>query len=166
MSRRSSRPVPQVRFGSGGCARDASSHWRSPAGFKQEHRVTGPVILIDPPPAPYGNQNRPANANLPELLYQYARRELIKFASRADNDMPFDMQDPMQMHVAALVVARAVSAFSRHIPNPFPGPTAVIMSAPGAAAFFHPQMPWKKLLPGPVWYIPAMEAPGAIPGGS
>jgi thioesterase domain-containing protein len=149
---RSVRPAGPIRIGGmcAGCliAMEVASR------VQQEHRVTGPVILMDPPSAPYGYQNRRVawdfgNPKVAELLYQHARRELIKHASRGDNDMPFDTHDPKQMHVATLVAVRTVSAFSRHIPSPFPRPAELIISAERAAQFFHPQMPWQKLLPGP-----------------
>src|SRR5262249_49361038 len=40
-------------------------------------------------------------------------------------------------------------AFARYVPNPFSGAAQVIMAADGAARFFHPQLPWHELLPGP-----------------
>jgi thioesterase domain-containing protein len=35
------------------------------------------------------------------------------------------------------------------VPVPFPDPTEVILTRRGATAFFHPQLPWQKLLCGP-----------------
>jgi thioesterase domain-containing protein len=121
--------------------------------LQREGRETGPVILADPPPVPpASNRNHKVNNVDPRAahqLYQQAQRALLDHAARPYNDMPFDAQDPKQLHAATLAGVSSLMTFSSHNPRPFPGPAALIISAERAPGFFHPQMPWHKLLPGP-----------------
>src|SRR5260370_13777226 len=63
--------------------------------------------------------------------------------------MPFNFRDSEQMHTATLAAIAAVAAFTKHVPDPFCGPVEVVLSIDRATGFFHPQMPWNKLLLGP-----------------
>jgi thioesterase domain-containing protein len=110
----------------------------------------GPVILTDPPVAP-GTRRVPSELG-PEAkrqLYERVRQNLLSYASLSENDLPFDSRDPQQLHRAALSGVGSMLAFGRHVPTPFPGPAQLILCAKLAADFFHPQMPWHKLLSGP-----------------
>jgi hypothetical protein len=63
--------------------------------------------------------------------------------------LPFDPGNPKQMHTATLAGVASLIALSRHVPAPFAGPAQLIVSARRSVWFFHPEMPWQKLLPGP-----------------
>jgi len=121
----------------------------------QEHgRRTGPVILADPPAVPIGYDKRLNSVDvgrpqIAERLYREARAELLEKASQARDDLPFDPDDPQQLHLATLVGIGSMIAFGKYVPSPFTGPAAMIISADRASGFFHPMMPWHKLLPGP-----------------
>lgn len=122
--------------------------------LREMRRQVGPPILLDPPPIPpgYNKQNQTIDARQPEVaerLYQQVRRFLLDDASQPYNDLPFDANDPRQIHLAILAGIGSVIAFARHIPRPYPGPAQVILSAERSTGFFHPEMPWPKLLPGP-----------------
>lgn len=121
--------------------------------LQEDDRDTGPVILADPPPVPPGSgYKRPVNNRDPQIarqMYQQAERALLEHAARPYNDMPFDASDPAQLDAATIAGVHSSIAFANHNPTPFAGPAALIVSAERAPGFFHPQMPWHKLLPGP-----------------
>jgi thioesterase domain-containing protein len=118
------------------------------------HRPIGPLILADPPAVPLSYHKRtpehdPRQPEVALQLYQQVRQTLLEHASQSYNEMPFDSTDPRQMQSATLTGVASLVASASHIPVPFPGPAEVILSAERAPGFFHPQMPWRKLLPGP-----------------
>ncbi len=122
--------------------------------LRDEGRQIGPVILADPPAVPlsYDRRNSAVDIRQPHIaqqLHDQARRTLLDHASRPYNDVPFDPRDPRQLQTAVLAAVGALIASARHTPSPFPGAAELIVSAERAPGFFHPQMPWHKLLPGP-----------------
>jgi len=122
--------------------------------LQEKGRQTGPVILADPSPLPIGydkqkNAVDPRDAQTAQQLYQQARRMLLDYASHPYNRMPFDHRDPKQVHNASLAGVGSLIAIARHVPSPYPGSAELVISAEHAPGFFHPQMPWHKLLPGP-----------------
>jgi thioesterase domain-containing protein len=122
--------------------------------LQERGRQVGAVILADPPPVPfsYDKQSRAVDLRQPQVaqqLYDQVRRTLLDYASRTYNHMPFDTGDPQQVHAATLAGVGSLVALAKYIPMPFSGPAELIISAQRAAAFFHPQMPWHRLLPGP-----------------
>jgi len=117
-------------------------------------RKVGPVILADPPGVPQGlvPQNQTVDAQDPVVasnLYQQVRGQLLDFASQPDNEMPFAVDDEQQVHLATLTGVKSLVAFCRHVPEIFTGTAVAILSPRRAANFFHPQMPWVKILPQP-----------------
>jgi len=116
-------------------------------------RQIGPVILADPLAVP--RQIRESNAvdtrrpGVARQLYEQVRTNLLTYASRPYNQMPFDASVPDELDRAVLAGVGALVGLATHSPQPFPGPMQVIVSAGRAASFFHPQMPWHELLPGP-----------------
>ena len=113
---------------------------------------TGPVILVDPPPPAPQFQKRSAGPLQPEAaeqLYQWVRTLFLDLARNPGNDFPFDVNDADQLHVAAVAGRSAAIAHDRFVNIPFPGPTEIILGQSRAASFFHPQLPWRKLFPGP-----------------
>jgi thioesterase domain-containing protein len=121
--------------------------------LQKKGRQTGPVILADPPSIPSGQTaHRRIDHRQPQIahqLYEQARLEMLRHASLPYNAMPFDPGDPKQLHAAALAAVGSLIASSTYVPTPFPGPVQLIVSAKRAPSFFHPQMPWRKLLTGP-----------------
>jgi thioesterase domain-containing protein len=122
--------------------------------LQEKGRQTGPVILADPPVVPYGYDRRaktidPRQPEIAERLYQEARNTILGQAGNPHDDLPFDPTDPPQLHAATLAGVGTIVAFSRYVPIPFSGPVEMIISAEQAPGFFHPLMPWQKLLPGP-----------------
>jgi thioesterase domain-containing protein len=122
----------------------------------EKGRQVGPVILADPPAAP-GQSKRPAPTGFEPQLRQRVQQNLLAYASRPDGGMPFDPRDPQQMQRAVAACVGSLVAFARHVPGPFAGPAQLILSAQAAVGFFHPQVPWHKLLTGPrmVHVLPA-----------
>ena len=118
--------------------------------LQNNERHVGPVILVDPPTAP-GKEPVPneLSREAERQLYERVRQNLTLYASLAENDLPFDARDRQQLHRAALAGVASMLAFGRYVPTPFPGPAQLILCAKAAADFFHPQMPWHKLLSGP-----------------
>jgi thioesterase domain-containing protein len=122
--------------------------------LRKDGRRTGPVILADPPAIPlsYDKRNAAADARQPQIaqqLHRQARQTLLDHASRPYNDLPFDPGVPDQVDAAVSAALATLVASTRLVPSPFPGPAELIVSAERAPSFFHPQMPWHKLLPGP-----------------
>src|SRR5260370_4412476 len=62
-------------------------------------------------------------------------------------ELPSDPSDAKQLHAATLAGVGCLVAFAKHAPNPFAGASQLILAAPRAFAFFHPNMPWPTLLP-------------------
>jgi thioesterase domain-containing protein len=122
--------------------------------LEQEQRLTGSVILVDPPVIPAGYELRQDTTDVkPELadrMYQEVRSRFIERLQDPDgyDDLPFDPQDPNQLHAAVVVATRTMVAFARYVPRPFSGAAEVIISQDRAAAFLHPRMPWSKVLFG------------------
>ena len=117
-------------------------------------RQVGPVILADPTPMPTGyvkeyQQSNPRHPLIAAQLYNQARKYVLQHASRPTNDIPFDSRDPKQLHLAVAAGVGSMIALGKHVPVPFSGPVELIVSARRAIGFFHPQMPWHKLLLGP-----------------
>jgi pimeloyl-ACP methyl ester carboxylesterase len=115
-------------------------------------REVGPVILADPPGVPgLVPHNQTVDSRDPLVasqLYRHVRGQLLDHTSQSYNDMPFAADDQQQVHLATLAGMNALVAFCRHVPEIFTGAAAAILSSRRAAGFFHPQMPWAKLLPG------------------
>jgi thioesterase domain-containing protein len=113
-------------------------------------RQVGPVVLADPPAAP-GKQTIPSEVGpqIERQLHGRVRQNLSAYASVPENDLPFDSHDPQQLHLAVAAGVASMLAFDRHVPSVFSGPAQLILCARAAAGFFHPQMPWHKLLSGP-----------------
>jgi thioesterase domain-containing protein len=117
-------------------------------------RKVGPVILADPPIVPWGFHEQvqkldPRQPQIARRLYENARITLLGHASRSDNDMPFDCNDPEKMHLAVLAAVDTIVAVAKHVPTPFSGSAVLILSAERAPGFFHPKAPWRTILPGP-----------------
>jgi thioesterase domain-containing protein len=115
-------------------------------------REVGPVILADPPTVPPGyiKQNQTVNPRDPRIaaqLYERVRGQLLERASISYADLPFEPNDPDQVHLAALAGVNSLFALSTHVPEMFPGAVVMILSIAHAAGIFHPQMHWIKLLP-------------------
>jgi thioesterase domain-containing protein len=112
-------------------------------------REVGPLILLDPPPVPQIYKPDtwlvdPRNPAVASHLYQRVRAQLLNHDPR---DIPFPVNDQQRVHLATLAGVNVLVALSRHRPKAFPGEATVILSSERAAAFFHPQMAWAKLLP-------------------
>jgi thioesterase domain-containing protein len=122
--------------------------------LKKRGRRVGPLILAAPTFFPPGfvRENQTFDPKQPLIagqLYQQVRTSLLDHAKYAYNQLPFDPKDPKQLHAAILAGVACLVAFARHVPTPFPHPAQLILPAPRVLGFFHPNMPWPKLLPGP-----------------
>lgn len=117
-------------------------------------REIGPVILVDPPTPGHPGAQIPLKPTVDtkdplvaSQLYERARGALLRSAGESNYDMPFAVNDQQQVHRAALVAVNTLVIFCRHVPEMFPGQAVAILSSQRARAFFHPHMPWAKLLP-------------------
>ena len=146
------RPTGPVRVG--GMCSGCLAAIEIARNLQKRGRQVGPVILADPPPVPFSHdkQTHAVDADQPQVaqqLYNQVRRTLLDHASRAYNHLPFDAGNPQQVHAATLAGVGSLVAFAKYIPMPFSGPAELIISAERAPGFFHPQMPWHRLLSGP-----------------
>lgn len=114
-----------------------------------------PVILLDPPDLPPGYQQlrlAPELHLLPTRIYEQLHnntRESLQRSALRHGGLPFDVEDPRQLHAAATVGVATLVAFSRHRLAPFHGATECFLSEQRALAHFNPAMPWRGLLLGP-----------------
>jgi thioesterase domain-containing protein len=116
-------------------------------------RKVGPVILVDPPIAPglHNAQNSAIDVRQPEItqqLYNLVRYNILRHASHFPNDMPLNVGDADQLHVATLAGVGALLALDRYRMPPFLGAVDLIVSAERAVSHFDPHKPWRQLLPG------------------
>jgi thioesterase domain-containing protein len=111
---------------------------------------THPTILLDPS-APSFFERKRATTPLPgevfEQLYQWIHQFFVRIAKDPNNDCPFDARDPERLHNATLAGVMAALARDRFTSTPFAGEVEVILNQAQAPAFFHPQLPWRKLFP-------------------
>jgi thioesterase domain-containing protein len=122
--------------------------------LRQKGRHVAPLVLADPPAVPFGfaRQHRRVDPKRPEVaeqLYRQVRGAFREHAASPYNEMPFDFNDANQLHKAILAGVGAVVASRTHVPRPYSGPATLIISADRAPKFFHPSMPWSRLLCGP-----------------
>jgi len=131
-----------------------------------EGERVGSVILVDPPLVPRNRQmlgNLPASPREDRALYRqlYASVELSlrDYASRF-SDLPFDANDPAQLHRAIDAGIAMVEMFCRHVPSPFDGPTEFIISEERAFGHFHPEAPWRRIVarPGRIHVFPGKHS--------
>jgi len=118
--------------------------------LQRRGRETGPVILADPPLV-FGSHKQvdPRQPKVAQQLYRDVRRALVALASLPYFEVPFDPAEPDQVHHSTLSAIGSLTALSNHIPRPFSDLAELIVSAQRAPAFFHSEMHWTKLLPGP-----------------
>jgi thioesterase domain-containing protein len=111
-------------------------------------REVGLVILLDPPPVPhiYEPHKRLVDPRNPEVASHLYKQTRAYFLRHDPRDIPFPVNDRQRLHLAILAGVNAVVALSQHRPKAFPGKVTAILSSERAAGFFHPQMPWAKLL--------------------
>jgi thioesterase domain-containing protein len=122
--------------------------------LQARERKVGPVILADPPPVPHAFNEKiqgvdPRQPQIARQLYGHVRRNFLEHASFSYNELPFDCNDPEQMHLAVLAGVDTLVVLSKHVPTPFSGSAVLILSAERAPGFFHPKAPWRMILPGP-----------------
>jgi thioesterase domain-containing protein len=123
--------------------------------LQSEGRVTGPVMLVDPPVMPIGREKRvgaiDASRQVMDRAYQDVRGRYLERTSDPEgyDDLPFDPRDPKQLDLATNIAVGTMLAFAKYVPRPFTGSTEAVISEDRALAFLHPQMPWRKLLCGP-----------------
>jgi thioesterase domain-containing protein len=113
-------------------------------------RLSGPVILLDPPSIPVSKARVWIDpAPIAQLLYDQTRKNLLAYAANPENDLSFDVHDPQQLHAAILAGSASIVATGRHVPTPYTGAVELIVNGALAVRFFHPEMHWVKLLAGP-----------------
>jgi thioesterase domain-containing protein len=111
----------------------------------------GAMILVDPPPLPFGNGGPQVVDDRPEVfqqLYENAQKVFRRKAASMDH-APFDMRDPGKMHKAVVAGIKTAIAFSRFRPAPYAGATEIIVSTARAPAYLQPELPWQRILTGP-----------------
>lgn len=109
----------------------------------------GPLVLMDPPRVPFRRTLADVSEETTRQLYEYTRGTLIKMSKAWFLELPFDVSDPDQLHVAVLTAMASITAISRFIPRPYLGSVEFILSSETAAPFFARENPWQKILPNP-----------------
>ena len=109
----------------------------------------GPLILVDPPRVPFRRAVASVSEETKRQLYDYTRGTLIKMSKAWFLELPFDVNDPEQLHVSVLAAMASITAISKFIPRPYLGSVEFILSSETAAPFFARENPWQKILPNP-----------------
>ena len=108
------------------------------------------VLLVDPPPLPFADQRYRLAERHPRVHQQLYDNAFDTFRRKSPNaNLPFDLHDPRQLHVAASVAVETATALSGYQPEPYSGAVDLIVSAKRATAFSQPDLPWQKILLGP-----------------
>jgi len=114
----------------------------------------GPLFLMDPPRIPFRRAPDNVSDDARRQLYDYTRGTLLKLSNARYLDLPFDLNDPDQLHMAVTTAAASITAVSRFTPRPFLGAAELILSSETAAPFFAKGNPWQSLLPNtPVTHV-------------
>ncbi len=113
----------------------------------------GTVVLVDPPLMPFSRVpiQRTINPTDPFIyrqLYENTEKALLRYTEHWDG-LPYDARDPAGMRAAVETGIATTVMFYRHVPPVFDGPTEFIISAERAFAHFHPEGPWKSVVPSP-----------------
>jgi thioesterase domain-containing protein len=112
----------------------------------------GPVVLMDPPRVPFGRAAVAVGDDVARQLYDYTKGSLITLSKNWFLEMPFDANDPEQLHDAVVTGVASITAISKFTPRPFLGDVEMILSADSAGAFFGRERPWQRVLPNPIVY--------------
>ena len=109
-----------------------------------------PVVLLDPPPAPcsIGHPNPTGDPGVYRHLYIGVEHVFRSFINQF-GDLPFDVNDPVQLHRAIDVGIQTLITLCRHAPPRFEGETVLIASVERAFGYLYPQGPWQKIVPTP-----------------
>jgi thioesterase domain-containing protein len=112
--------------------------------------TVGPVILLDPPPAPctFGHPDPTGDPAIYRQLYLGVERVFRSF-SHQFGYLPFDVNDPVQLHRAIEVGIQTLVTLCRYVPPRFERATVLIASVERAFGYLHPQSPWQKIVPNP-----------------
>jgi thioesterase domain-containing protein len=115
-------------------------------------RTVAPLLLIDPVlkhPRPGGP--RPAPGALPPAALAQIRQQ-AESALRSIGEryayVPYAAADPRQLARAVDVAVATCLALARYRPQPYYGPTELIVSAERAGQFLDPGHPWQETLHG------------------
>jgi thioesterase domain-containing protein len=119
----------------------------------QGERV-GRAVLMDPPTVPASQLA--GLRNLDQLRDPGTYRQIYGSVEgvfrgfvRHFGALPFDVNDPAQLHRAIEVGIQMVVTFTRYVPQRFQGSTEFIVSADRALGHLHPQGPWQQIVPTP-----------------
>src|SRR6202040_1545708 len=92
----------------------------------------GPVVLMDPPRVPFGRAAVAVGDEGARQLYDYTKGSLITLSKNWFLEMPFDANDPEQLHDAVVTGVASITAISKFTPRPFLGDVEMILSADSA----------------------------------
>ncbi|MGH7123595.1 MAG: alpha/beta fold hydrolase, partial [Stellaceae bacterium] len=118
----------------------------------QGERV-GTVVLVDPPLVPFSRvpiqrNIDPKDPFIYRQLYENTEKALLRYVERFDA-IPYDARDPVKLRAAIETGIATTVMFYRYVPPVFEGPTEFIISAERAFSHFHPEGPWKSVVPSP-----------------
>jgi thioesterase domain-containing protein len=109
----------------------------------------GPLFLMDPPRVPFRKVAVNVSEETTRQLYEYTCGTLLKMSKAWFLELPFDSNDPEQLHVAVVAAMASIAAISKFVPRPYFGTVQLILSSETAAPFFARENPWQKILPNP-----------------
>jgi thioesterase domain-containing protein len=118
----------------------------------QGERV-GTVIAVDPPLVPYYQVpiNRALDPKSPGIYRQLhtSVEEALRAIARDFRGLPFDVNDAAQFEKAIETGIGLMVMLGRYVPPSFDGRTEFIICSERAHGHFHPESPWRGIVPRP-----------------
>jgi thioesterase domain-containing protein len=124
----------------------------------------GSVLLLDPLPVlgQWAGLIDGAVADDPKIYRQLHRylTDFLTAITRQWPNIPFNLNDPRQLHNAVKLAMTNIFAAHAHLPMPYAGATELVICEQRASAYFHPASPWRKLVerPAKVHVLPGDHA--------
>jgi thioesterase domain-containing protein len=116
----------------------------------------GTVIMVDPPLMPFSRvplqrDINPKDPHIYRQLWENTDMALRRYAQRYEG-LPYDVRKIVQYHAAIETGIATTVMLYRYTPPVFEGPTEFIISSERAFAHFHPESPWRSVVPKPGRY--------------
>src|SRR5262249_22679994 len=115
--------------------------------------AVGPWTMVHPPHMPFSRVPVQRNINpkdpyIYKQLYENTEVALRRYAEHYEG-LPYDVRKIVQFQAAIETGIATTVMLYRYVSPVFEGPTEFIISAERAFAHFHPESPWRSVVPKP-----------------